>query len=51
MAARAERSDTLHPRAAAWLVLALLAALVVYVAFRGYVTPELLLNFANAFYC
>lgn len=45
------RTDTLHPRAMMWIVVAALAGLVVYVAFRGYLTPELLLNFANAFYC
>ena len=34
-----------------WLTLTALAALVSYVAFRGYFSPELLFNFANSFYC
>lgn len=34
-----------------WLMLIALAALVSYIGFRGYLSPELLINFANAFYC
>ena len=34
-----------------WLILATLAALVTYLAFRGYISPELLLNFSNTFAC
>ena len=34
-----------------WLLIALLAAMASYVAFRGYLSPEMLLNFANSFYC
>jgi hypothetical protein len=34
-----------------WLMLIALAALVSYVAFRGYLTPDMLFNFANSFYC
>lgn len=34
-----------------WLILATLAALVTYFAFRGYFSPELLLNFSSAFSC
>jgi len=34
-----------------WLVLGALAALLSYVAFRGYLSPELLINFSNAFGC
>jgi hypothetical protein len=34
-----------------WLVLGALAALLSYVAFRGYLSPELLINFSNAFRC
>jgi len=34
-----------------WLMLVMLAALVSYVGFRGYLSPELLINFANSFYC
>ena len=34
-----------------WMMLAVLAALVAYFAFRGYFSPELLFNFSNAFSC
>lgn len=34
-----------------WLVLGALAALVTYIAFRGYLSPELLINFSDAFRC
>ena len=34
-----------------WLMLFVLTALVSYVGFRGYLTPEMLFNFANSFYC
>lgn len=34
-----------------WMMLALLAALVSYLGFRGYLSPEFLINFSNAFYC
>lgn len=34
-----------------WLMLAVLAALLVYYGFRGYFTPELLFNFSNSFSC
>ena len=34
-----------------WLLLTALAALVSYVGFRGYLSPELLINFANSYYC
>jgi cytochrome c oxidase subunit IV len=34
-----------------WLMLIALAALVSYLGLRGYLSPELLINFANAFYC
>jgi hypothetical protein len=34
-----------------WAMLAALAALVAYYAFRGYVSAELLFNFGNSFYC
>ncbi|HUF81546.1 MAG TPA: hypothetical protein VMN03_10455 [Burkholderiales bacterium] len=34
-----------------WLILAALAALVTYVAFRGYFSADLLLNFSNSFNC
>ena len=34
-----------------WLMLAMLAALVAYFGIRGYLSPELLFNFSNSFYC
>jgi len=34
-----------------WLLLIVLTALVSYVSFRGYLSPELLIDFANSFYC
>jgi len=34
-----------------WMMLAVLAALVAYFAFRGYFNPELFFNFSNAFSC
>jgi cytochrome c oxidase subunit IV len=34
-----------------WMMLAVLAALVSYFGFRGYLHPELLINFASTFYC
>lgn len=38
-------------RAIAWLVLATFVALLTYLAFRGYFSPELLLIFSNTFSC
>ena len=34
-----------------WVMLAVLAAVVAYLGFRGYFSPELLFNFSNAFSC
>lgn len=34
-----------------WALLALLAAAVSYVGFRGYLRPEFLFDFANTFVC
>jgi hypothetical protein len=34
-----------------WLILATLAAVLTYFAFRGYFSAELLMNFSNAFSC
>ncbi len=34
-----------------WALVGALAALVSYVGIRSYLSPELLLNFANTFYC
>jgi hypothetical protein len=42
---------TARKRAIVWLILAALAGLVTWLAFRGYFSPELLLNFSNAFSC
>lgn len=35
----------------AWLLLALLAAALTFITFRAYLSPELLLGFANTFSC
>lgn len=34
-----------------WLVVTLLAAMAGWLAFRGYLSPEMLLNFSNTFLC
>ena len=34
-----------------WLMLTILAALITYLGIRGYLSPELLFNFSNAFHC
>ena len=34
-----------------WVMLAVLAALVATIAFRGYFSAELLFNFSNSFWC
>ena len=34
-----------------WSLLMLLALLISALAFRSYLNPALLINFANAFYC
>lgn len=34
-----------------WLVIAVLAALLLYVSFRAYLSPEFLFGFANSFTC
>ena len=38
-------------RLAMWLVISVFAALIGYVGFRGYLTPELLFHFANFHVC
>jgi len=38
-------------RLLAWLMLSVLAALLVYFGFRGYMNPELLFHFANSLIC
>ena len=38
-------------RALIWTAMALIAALLCLWGFRGYLSMEMLLNFANAFYC
>lgn len=44
-------TPTQFRRMIAWAVLAVLAAVLSYLAFRGYLIPDLLLNFSNGFYC
>lgn len=34
-----------------WLIMAAIATLVAYCAVRSYLSPELLFNFSNSFYC
>lgn len=34
-----------------WVLIALVAMLITYAAFRGYLQPELLIGFANTFTC
>lgn len=34
-----------------WVFLTALATLVSYIGFRGYLSPDLLINFSNSFYC
>lgn len=34
-----------------WIMLAALAAVLSYIAFRGYLTPDFLINFSNSFRC
>lgn len=34
-----------------WILLSALAALVTYASFRGYLSPDFLLGFANTFSC
>jgi hypothetical protein len=34
-----------------WLVLSVLAALVVYLGFRGYVSPDFLFHFVSGLHC
>jgi hypothetical protein len=38
-------------RLVVWVMLSVLAALVGWVGFRGYLNPELLFQFANSLYC
>ena len=38
-------------RAVIWIVMAVIAALLCYAGFRGYLSSEMLFNFANSFYC
>jgi hypothetical protein len=34
-----------------WLMISVLAALVAWFGFRGYLNPDLLFHFANSLYC
>ena len=38
-------------RIALWVVLGALAALLSYIAFRGYLSPDFLIGFSNSFRC
>jgi hypothetical protein len=38
-------------RAVVWAVMAAAVALLCYAGFRGYLSTDMLLNFANSFYC
>ena len=38
-------------RATLWAIMAFIVGLLCLLAFRGYLGTEMLLNFANAFYC
>jgi hypothetical protein len=38
-------------RAIAWVVLAVMAATLSWLGFRGYLSPELLFHFANSLVC
>jgi hypothetical protein len=42
---------TAGQRLAIWLALSVLAALIVYAGFRGYLNPELLFHFAAGLHC
>jgi hypothetical protein len=34
-----------------WLMISVLAALIAWFGFRGYLNPDLLFHFANSLYC
>ena len=38
-------------RAVIWTILAAIVGLLSFMGFRGYLTAEMLFNFANSFYC
>lgn len=38
-------------RLALWILLGALAAVLSYIAFRGYLSPDFLISFSNAFRC
>ena len=38
-------------RLALWVLVGVLAALLSYIAFRSYLSPDFLINFSNAFHC
>jgi hypothetical protein len=47
----AEMGALQRRRLVMWVMLSVLAALVTYFGFRGYLNPELLFHFANSMYC
>jgi len=38
-------------RAVIWTIMAVIVGLLCFLGFRGYLTAEMLFNFANSFYC
>ena len=50
-AAASDMGTAQRKRLLMWLLLSVLAALVGWVGFRGYLSPELLFHFANSLYC
>lgn len=46
-----ETRMTQSTRLLLWALLAVLAAVVAYLGFRAYFSPEFLFNFSNAFSC
>lgn len=43
--------NTARTKMLVWTVLSVLAAAMTYLIFRGYLSPDLLLGFANSFVC
>lgn len=43
--------NTIRRKMLVWLLLSALAALVTYATFRGYLSPDFFLGFANSFSC
>lgn len=43
--------NTARTKMLIWAMLSVLAAALTYIIFRGYLSPDLLLGFANSFVC